>query len=242
MGLAERVTPVLGRHRSGSTVARYRSASGEAGPGGDWYDVISSRRGPVLVVGDIVGHDASAAAAMWEMRARLRSALWDGKPPWSALAQLNTSMVRGGVFGTCCCVQISGNWATIVSAGHLPPIVMTGTRATALRVPVGIPMGVEEVTTYAAAALPVRQGALVALYTDGLIERRGESITDGIDRLARTLARGPHELDELADFLFADLAPEERSGTESDDTTLLLHRVEPVSAPHQTPLDLTLVD
>lgn len=223
-------------------MARYRSASGDAGPGGDWYDVISSHHGQVLVIGDIVGHDASAAAAMWEMRARLRSALWDGKPPSSALAELNSSMVGGGIFGTCCCVQINGNWATIVSAGHLPPIVMTGTRATALRVPVGIPMGVEEPTTYLAAALPVRQGALIALYTDGLIERRGESITDGIDRLAHTLAHGPHELDALADFVFADLAREERSGTEPDDTTLLLHRVEPVSAPHQAPVDLTLVD
>ncbi|WP_334143354.1 PP2C family protein-serine/threonine phosphatase [Rhabdothermincola sp.] len=223
-------------------MARYLSAAGDAGPGGDWYDVISSHHGRVLVIGDIAGHDASAAAAMWEMRARLRSALWDGKPPSSALAELNTSMVRGGIFGTCCCVQIRGNWATIVSAGHLPPILMTGTRATALRVPVGVPMGVEDVTTYTAAAVPVQRGALVALYTDGLIERRGESITDGIDRLTRTLGRGPHELDELADFLFADLAREERSGTGPDDTTLLLHRVEPVSVPHPAPLDLTLVD
>lgn len=223
MDLAERVAPMFGRYRKGSTVVRYRSALGDAGPGGDWFDVISSRRGPVLVVGDVAGHDASAAALMWEIRARLRSALWDGKHPAQALSALNDAMTGRGIFGTCCCVQVTGSWATMVSAGHLPPIVSSGAgRAMSAQLPVGIPIGVQPDIAYEAVSLRLQPGACLALYTDGLVERRGESITDGIDRLALAMTRGTTDLDQLADTLISELAFDE---DEPDDTTLLLHRV-----------------
>jgi PAS domain S-box-containing protein len=204
--------------------------------GGDWYDILLLDRHRVaVVVGDVVGQGAPAAAVMGQLRAGLAAILTMLGPdadPAEALTRLNdyTARVPGARGSTAVCVVIDSDagrlrWA---SAGHPPPLLLGHDGTTAVLETTGPllgafttgPDGVDGL--YRSATREFTPGDTVLLYTDGLVERRGEVIDDGISRLADTARRLHHVTPEqLATMLLTELVPD---GLGHDDIALVATR------------------
>jgi PAS domain S-box-containing protein len=212
----------------GLEVATYYRAGAEGTQvGGDWYDVIELPRGrAALVVGDVMGRGVHAAAVMGQLRAAVRAYARLDLPPAQVLQLLDGVVQELDADQIATCVHAVFDPATgelrYANAGHLPPVVVAadGTTTT-LESPGGAPLGTgggpdieERMTTLAA-------GALLALYTDGLVERRDEEITAGIDRLAAALSSVRTDaLATIPDRVAAALTP----GPATDDVAILLAR------------------
>ena len=221
--------------------ARYRPSERLAQVGGDWYDAIALPGGRLgLVIGDVVGHGVGAATLMAELRSALRAyALGDPRSPAGTIAALNAliASTHGRMVATVLymVVQAEGTSLRFASAGHPPPLVLDAdghTRFITARV--GPPLGATDSHEYRDFPAELAPGSTLLLYTDGLIERRGEVIDAGLKRLARSLAGAPSDLDELCAHVLAEAADGHGLG---DDTALLALRRLPRSA---NVLDLTL--
>ncbi|MDQ1673643.1 MAG: hypothetical protein QOC98_2205 [Frankiaceae bacterium] len=201
--------------------ARYRPAGRGAEVGGDWYDVISLPGGQVgLVMGDVVGHDFRAASMMGQFRNALRAYAAEGLPPADVLGRLNTFAHQ----------QDIGEMATVVyavldpvactfsvsSAGHQPPLICTGTTAWFLSVPTRPPIGAVRETRFGEVTRTLEPEDVVLLYTDGLVERKWESIDVGLERLLGS-ARASGDLDELCERILSTLLEDDPH----DDVALL---------------------
>jgi PAS domain S-box-containing protein len=211
---------------------RYQPASRAAEIGGDWFDVIPLDDGRVtLVVGDVTGHGIEAAATMGQLRTTIAALACVGCPPEQIIPQLSRMVENRGDEAGATCLHALYDPRTrscqLTSAGHLPPVLRHPDGTTeVIDLPAGLLLGAGQ-ARYAASEVPFPAGAIVAMYTDGLIERPGEDIGIGMSRLARALAHGPAQsLDELCDSLLASLAPHPR-----DDVALLLARTATPSAP-----------
>jgi serine phosphatase RsbU (regulator of sigma subunit) len=215
---------------------RYRPAAREAQVGGDWYDAFVTAPGETtLVVGDVTGHDWTAAAVAGQLRSMLRGIAFalDGRPVGAVLAALDravrdtgmatlaTAVVARLVDGPAGFPERPGQlrWS---NAGHPPPLLVEpdGT-ASLLDRPSDLLLGVDPEVSRSDHAVDLRPGATVLLYTDGLVERRDATLDDGLRRLlaaATDLAARP--VDQLCDEVIARLDPEL-----SDDIALLALRV-----------------
>ena len=199
--------------------------------GGDWYDVISLPSGEVgVVVGDVVGHDLPAASAMGQIRASLRAFAVHEISPAKVLARVNTMVDVLGVTDLTTCLYAIVNPSTGTfrwsSAGHLNPLVARATgEARLLRGDPGPPFGASDTALYVDRACEIPRGGSVLLYTDGLVERRSSSISDGLARLEsiRVPATDP---DGLCDHVLAALL---RGSPANDDVTVLALRPAPPS-------------
>ncbi|OBK19532.1 histidine kinase [Mycobacterium asiaticum] len=173
--------------------AHYEPAAGD-NVGGDWYDAFELRDGRLIVlVGDIAGHGVTAAGTMAQLRNALRAQLFAGAAPAQALQQLNDFCLHmmPGAFATVIAarVDLDSGQVEAACAGHLIPF-LTDSVGDAAPAPIQLspPVGVRGVT-YAPSAFIVEPGQGLVVYSDGLVERRGESIDDGLNRLAQTLSR-----------------------------------------------------
>jgi serine phosphatase RsbU (regulator of sigma subunit) len=222
-------------------VARYVPAASGTRIGGDWYDAFPVRDGSTcLVIGDVTGHDLGAAVAMAQIRNVLRgSAHAVVQPPAAILGSLDWAMHDLGVdvLSTAILAKVEQTdelaarglrllrWS---NAGHLPPLVIHADgRTELLSRPADMLLGVGPHQERRDHDHLIEPSSTVILYTDGLVERRGEHLTRGLDRLqqvARTLAGLP--LDELCDRLIAELA-----GGSEDDVALLAVRAHPEDRP-----------
>ncbi len=191
--------------------ARYRPSERAAQVGGDWYDAIVLPGGRVgLVIGDVVGHGVRAATLMGELRAALRAyAVTEPECPGAVLTLLNSLVARthsGEMVATLLymVVDADGGRARFASAGHLPPLLASADGGTRFleHTPVP-PLGVAEHTNFESWEAELSPGATVLLYTDGLVERRGETIDVGLQRLREALGNGPAELEELCSHILA---------------------------------------
>jgi serine phosphatase RsbU (regulator of sigma subunit)/anti-sigma regulatory factor (Ser/Thr protein kinase) len=207
--------------------SRYLPASGES-LGGDWYDVFGLSRGRVAVaVGDVVGHGLAAAAVMAQLRTALRAYAADGYPPAEVVERVNHLMWSLGptAMTTLAYAVIDPDEESLelVNAGHLPPLVI-GSGGEASFVPLygGMALGTSEVARYECHAHRLPTGTAVVLYTDGLVESRGEAIDEGLERL-RVAAAGDRSLDALCSRIVEQLVPEQRS----DDVAVIAARVTP---------------
>ena len=200
-----------------TVAARYLPAVGKLAVGGDWYDVIElSPTTRALVVGDCVGHGLEAAAAMSQLRSAARSLLYDGRTPAEVLDGLSryAQSVDGARFATvvCAVVDRAAGTVTYARAGHLPPLVMAdGPRPGSrwLDGAGGTPLAVDVERHYVEETVPLGVGQVMLLFSDGLVERRGESIDDGLERL-RVLAESARgrAIHELADAVVQGLLPD----------------------------------
>ncbi|WP_461009182.1 SpoIIE family protein phosphatase [Streptomyces capparidis] len=201
--------------------ARYAASSTTAQVGGDWYDGFVLPSGDTaLVIGDVAGHSLDAAIAMSQLRSMLRGIAVDRQePPEVVLHRLdmaNHSLYREST-ATCIYGLVKGSEAgpwelQYASAGHLPPLLTTEDGATRyLEEGAGLLLGLDPGMPRVRARAVLPAHSTVLLYTDGLIERRGESLDHGMARLRRhasALAREPLDVfcDELLIGLGADSA------------------------------------
>jgi serine phosphatase RsbU (regulator of sigma subunit)/PAS domain-containing protein len=202
-------------------VARYVPAAEAVRVGGDWYDAFLAPDGAtMLVIGDVVGHDAAAAAAMGQVRGLLRGiAYTTGDAPSAVLTRLDHAISGLSIDATVTAVvarvepEDQGNGTRIrwSNAGHPPPIIVgaDGEVVTLAAETADLLLGWDPKTTRAELEVELDRGAVLLLYTDGLIERRGEDIDDGLDRLRATLRSLIGEpLDTMCDELLVRMRPE----------------------------------
>ncbi|GGR84069.1 hypothetical protein GCM10010269_24010 [Streptomyces humidus] len=219
-------TPV-GHHRA---AVRYRPAVGTLNVCGDWYDLVDLPGDRIAVaVGDVVGHGLQAAGVMGQLRSALSAAARVAESPARAVEALGlyARHVEGAESSTVVKAFIDWGTHTITysSAGHPPPILLhqDGT-VTFLDRATDPPLGARpEHVARPEATTDFAEGAILVLYTDGLIERRNEDIDVGLARLADSLVRhGRADPEALADALLADLLP---STDTTDDTALVVIRL-----------------
>ncbi|WP_233584008.1 PP2C family protein-serine/threonine phosphatase [Micromonospora sp. CV4] len=194
----------------------------DAGVGGDWYDVFTLPSGWLgVVIGDVSGHGLRSAVVMGRLRSALRAYALVCDDPASALTLLDRKIqhFETGNLATVLYAMISPDRATIrVSlAGHLQPVLAApGHPADTLSIPVDLPLGIgprQPVRRCTEVAFP--SDAVLICYTDGLVERRGEIIDIGIDRLRAAIEPGPAE--EVCARVMTMLAREQAT----DDIALL---------------------
>ena len=208
--------------------ARYLAAADGVDVGGDWYDVISLTPGCVgLVIGDVVGHDVRAASTMGQVRNALRAFVIDGSlDPAQAMARTDRLMDRLGLSlatGVLVVVDVEARTLTWSNAGHPSPLLVSGARVRYLEEGRRLLLGGGWDSDVGAGTCSFSPGDTIVLYTDGLIERRGESITVGLDRLARAARSGLRGgVEELGDHLLSELVP--REAERDDDVALLVTR------------------
>ncbi|MEU9287267.1 SpoIIE family protein phosphatase [Streptomyces sp. NPDC048275] len=205
-------------------VARYLPTTAGLEVGGDWYDVIPLPDNHVaLVIGDVQGHNASAATLMGQMRTALRAYAVEGHPPDVVVSHANRLLMdlETDLFATCCYVDVDmeEGSAWCVRAGHHPPVLRHPDGGTEIvQSEGGPPLGVVLQADFPMSPLRLQPGTIVALTTDGLVESVEVDIEDGLDRLAGELAASdPAHLGVVADGLLT-------GANRSDDVALLLMR------------------
>jgi PAS domain S-box-containing protein len=220
------------------SAARYLASESGADVGGDFYEVISLPDGAVgVAVGDVVGHDVFAAAAMGHLRGLLRASVWDvgrspgggenrrhGHEPADVLTRVDR-LVQGLETATLASVAYarleplsggaSGWRLRYSSAGHPPLMVRRPDGSTeVLDAANGLLLGVADAPR-STAEVVLAPGSTLLAYTDGLVERRGESLDEGLSRLRKALGAGPEDVDGLVDHVLAAL------GDSEDDVAVL---------------------
>jgi chemotaxis family two-component system sensor kinase Cph1 len=176
--------------------AHYEPAAGGR-VGGDWYDAFELRDGRLIVlIGDVAGHGITAAGIMAQLRNVLRAQLFAGAAPAEALQQLNEFCLHmlPSAFATVLVARIDLDSGLVEAgcAGHLIPY-LTSTSQPAVRAPIQLspPIGVKGVS-YKPSVFTLEPGHGLVIYSDGLVERRGESIDDNMDRLAEAVGHASH--------------------------------------------------
>lgn len=184
-------------HPSMSIAARYHAAGEQLEVGGDWYDTFQWPSGHVgLMVGDVVGHDLEAAAAMGRLRAAVAAVAPTLEPDPAIVLEALQRVARGAdgtAFVTAVCAIVDPAAATlrIALAGHPPPLLVRGDEAGWLQATPAPPLGSFDVEFGAPFEVALEPGDLVVLYSDGVVERRDAPIDDGLERLrARCAAWG----------------------------------------------------
>ncbi|MEU3248060.1 SpoIIE family protein phosphatase [Streptomyces sp. NPDC006875] len=216
-----------------TAAARYLPAGQGMDVGGDWYDVIPLSGGQVaLVVGDVMGHGLPEAATMGRLRTAVHTLADLELPPDEIMSRLN-DIVGGmgeGSYVTCLYALYDSTTqiCSIARAGHPPPALVhpDGT----VRFPelsTDPPLGAAE-PPFETVEVPVPEGSLLVLYTDGLVESAKREIDEGMAELAELL-RTVHrkgtdtDLDRLCDILTAGLLPAEHQA--ADDAAVLVARL-----------------
>ncbi|MFG2289613.1 PP2C family protein-serine/threonine phosphatase [Streptomyces sp. NPDC048595] len=217
----------VGHHRA---AVRYRPAVGALNVCGDWYDLAELPGDRMAVaVGDVVGHGLDAACVMGQLRSALSAATRVAAGPAQALEVLGVyaRSVDGAESTTA--VQAIIDWTTRTiaysSAGHPPPALLhPDGEVQLLDQATDPPLGARpEHVARPEARVAFADDTVLVLYTDGLIERRGEDIDVGLGRLADALTRHRGaDVEALADVLLAELLP---SGGATDDTALVVIRL-----------------
>ncbi|MER6136233.1 SpoIIE family protein phosphatase [Streptomyces sp. NPDC001815] len=212
-----------------TSAARYLPAQQGMDVGGDWYDIIPLSGDRVaLVIGDVMGHGTPEAATMGRLRTAVHTLTDLELPPDEILAHLNDIVAELGDDSYATCLYgvydpTTGVWA-FACAGHPPPAVVRpdGTvdfPEVALNPPLGA-----GAPPFESVELPLPEGSLLVLYTDGLVESVSRDIDTGMTQLARLLGEDSRDdLDLLCEKLTAGLLPAQQQS--ADDAALLVVRV-----------------
>ncbi|MER5873562.1 PP2C family protein-serine/threonine phosphatase [Streptomyces sp. NPDC002044] len=219
-------------HPNVEIASRYLPAGARALVGGDWFETVRLHFGrTLLVIGDVMGHGLDAAVDMNAYRATLREVAATDLAPHRVLGRLDALAAADGTRrpATCLLVRIdpARGKADYASAGHLPPAVFTGDgRGELLDVPVGPPLGTG-FGGYDAYTRPIAADHTLVLYTDGLVERRGEDIDASLARLAALRMPAGAAPAEVVDAVCRDLD----AAHAEDDVAVLAARLRPRPAP-----------
>ncbi|NEK58283.1 SpoIIE family protein phosphatase [Geodermatophilus sabuli] len=223
-------------------VVRYRPAAHEAQVGGDWYDAFLQPDGAtMLVIGDVVGHDSDAAAAMGQLRGLLRVLAYDNDEPPSATLTRGEHVARGLAVSSMATallarierrpdVPVAGTrvlrWS---NAGHPPPLLLSPDGSTTvLATKPELMLGVDPDAPRSDHTADLDDGQTLLLLTDGLVERRGIDLDQGMDALRAALRDlGGVPLEELCDTLLERMVPVDGA----DDVALIAVRAHPEDRP-----------
>ena len=212
----------------GWDVAAHYSPAGGQEAGGDFYDVIPLPDGRLAaVVGDVMGRGLEAAAAMAQIRSTIRAYAIDNPDPSVVFSRVDGFFqvleLDQLVTAVYLLVDPTGSRVQIASAGHLPPLLVTPDGCTSVDVAGGLPFGVASFERRTI-TVDLAPGAAVVAITDGLVERRGEDIDDGLARLQAACAHA-RDLD-AADLLSLVVGSAASERTHDDDVTVLVLRRE----------------
>lgn len=222
---------------------RYVAAARQAQVGGDWYDAFRHRSGDlVLVIGDVVGHDTRAAAAMGQIRGLVRGICFNsGDVPSGLLSSVDEAIVglELNTMATAVLAQLSlptaddgrdGVQMQWSNAGHPPPVLLDASGGARLLDPgtkADLLLGVDASARRTTEATTLPAGSTLLFYTDGLVERRGEDLDEGLRRLLATVEEhASEELGALCDAILEAMVP--RAG--EDDVALVAVRPGPPAA------------
>jgi serine phosphatase RsbU (regulator of sigma subunit)/anti-sigma regulatory factor (Ser/Thr protein kinase) len=215
--------------------ARYLPSGSAAKVGGDWYDatLLPDQR-VCLAIGDVVGHGVRAATAMAELRNALRAYLLEGHAAAQAVSRLDdlVKSIHGeGMAATLAVVTLdpSTGSARLTNAGHVPALVISaGGDADYVEHRSRTPLGVGSYTDeFPELEFTLPPGSTLVMFTDGLIERRGESLDEGLERLRQAVGEGPSDLEDLCTHILTELIGDRPAG---DDVALLAVRRRPSSS------------
>ena len=205
-----------------------RYVTGDRGTqvGGDFYDVIPLPKGHVaLVIGDVEGHDMTAATVMGQLRSALRAYLMLNRDPGVVLSLLNEFALKSEsqrlATATLAVLNSVSGAIELARAGHPAPLMSAGqTPAASVPLTTGPPLGVHRYT-YPAVRSTLQPGARLVFYTDGLIDVGRPGAEQKLAQLAQSMESHPSgECDELADkILLEQIGPD---GKSFDDVALLV--------------------
>ncbi|GAB2812248.1 SpoIIE family protein phosphatase [Streptomyces daliensis] len=205
--------------------ARYLPGTHGMDIGGDFYDLIQlGGTEYAAVIGDVQGHNVNAAALMGQVRTAVHAHATAGAPPEAVLARTNRLLtdLDPGLFASCLYahIDLADGKACLATAGHPPPLLCSADRrASLVHVPPGLLLGIDADCTYQPSEVSLPPDAVLALYTDGLVETPGEDPADSTAALASLLeAVADEPVEQLADSLIGHC--EHRT----DDIALLLVR------------------
>jgi PAS domain-containing protein len=208
--------------------ARYQPASHGIEVGGDFYDLLRLDDDTVAaVIGDVEGHSIAAAALMGQVRTAIHAHATAGAPPDQVLARTNRLLadLDANLLVSCLYAHydLNRHHMTLASAGHVPPLLRGAPReARVLDVEPGPLLGIDTAARYPVTPFHVPEKAVLAFYTDGLVEVPGADPALTTTALARQLAVSEdHDLEDLIDSLVHHAWP---TGQHTDDITLLLLR------------------
>ncbi len=220
---------------------RYVPAAEMAQVGGDWHDTFRTRDGLMVVIGDVMGHDTVAAAAMGQLRAMLRAiAVTTDEDPASVLASLDQAMETLRLETTASAVvahltpavDSGGVHLRWSNAGHPPPLMAHTDAEGHVKVTALVCdetdtlLGIDSNCPRTGSTVDLPYGALLLLYTDGLVERRDQTLDLGLERLSEVfgdLATQSLDPEKVADALLARLLPPQPE----DDVALIVVKVQP---------------
>jgi serine phosphatase RsbU (regulator of sigma subunit)/anti-sigma regulatory factor (Ser/Thr protein kinase) len=226
--LQRRLLPDLSSVTGLELASRYLPASGES-LGGDWYDAFVLGGGRVAIAaGDVVGHGVGAAAVMAQLRTALRAYAVDGHSPSAVVERVNALIWDLGppTMTTLAYVVVDPERESLeaVVAGHPPPLLIAAGGATSyLPLQGNVPLGTSPVTRFRSETHRLAVGDAIVLYTDGLVESRGGSILDGLERL-RALSADADSMESLCTRLAEEMA----GAAPDDDVVVLAARIPPV--------------
>lgn len=214
------------------SAARYRPASYGLDIGGDFYDMIHcTPTTAIAAIGDVQGHNTTAAALMGQVRTAVHAHATAGVMPGDILARTNHLLadLNRDLFVSCLIahLDLDSGRAQLATAGHPPALLRhPGGRTDTLHLPPGPLLGVAPDAVYPTVEVTFPPGAVLALYTDGLVERPGADIGDTTTSLASFLSTAQaDDLEDLAD----NLIRAQHTQASHDDTALLLIRRHPGS-------------
>lgn len=209
---------------------RYLPGTDGTEVGGDWVDVFELPGGRVaMLIGDVMGRGLRAAAVMGQLRTAVRTLAMLDLQPSDLLTRLDAivASMRAEQIVTCVyAVYDPGRGTiTVANAGHLPPVLLTGDGATLLDDAHAVPLGVGAVggVTFEQFDKPFPRGGVLALYTDGLVERPGTDLDENVKDLARAVVTSSGTLDVRCDEVLARAPAVDARGYD-DDVALLLVR------------------
>jgi len=203
---------------------RYLPGTDRVDIGGDWYDVIGvgTDNGLLFVVGDVSGRGIQAATTMACLHYAIRAYAAQGDPAPAILSKLSglLRVSTDGQFATVLCgaVDVRRHEVKLASAGHLPPLLVTAEHCDYVKTVTGAPIGVPNGhAQYAEVTFSVPRQATLLAFTDGLVERRGEPLDVGLQRLRAATSGELCPLDNLLTKVVANVM----AGTAQDDTAIL---------------------
>jgi anti-sigma regulatory factor (Ser/Thr protein kinase) len=210
--------------------ARYVPAGADMAVGGDWYDVVELPSGHVgLAIGDVAGHGPRAASTVGQLRMALRAYALEESSPAEVVSRLDRLVSRLLVSEIVTLVylvlDLDSGMVQFANAGHPPPLVGLGGQASFLEEGLGSPLGCDDPGLPAEASFRLVPGSTLLLYTDGLVEKRGVSIDEGLERLATVATDGGQDLEAFCEQLLCSMV----EGDTADDVALLAIRPVPLT-------------